>query len=340
MSQTFASVKKELLPNLAARKVFGLIRDEMSLVEAEFERQARSNIQVIDYLGEYLRSSGGKRVRPALLILAAHAVGGKGSNDNVIRLATVMEMLHTATLVHDDIIDNADLRRSRTTVNARFGNHAAVLMGDWLYMSAFETSLKERSLEILDILTRLTRKMTEGELIQLTTVGDVRISEARYFDILERKTAFLFAGCCEIGAILGGADREEQSAMRNYGMNLGIAFQLADDLLDFTSDQTALGKAAAADLLEGKLTLPLIKLAQADPAFVPELEAIMLKGAYDDAFRETLMSKLKHHNLLDETRSVANSYADTARKKLEILSRSAYRDALDEIPNFVIERNS
>ena len=119
-------------------------------------------------------------------------------------------------------------------------------------MSAFETSLKERSLEILDILTRLTRKMTEGELIQLSTVGDVRISEARYFDILERKTAFLFAGCCEIGAILGGANRDEQSAMRDYGMNLGIAFQLADDLLDFTSDQTALGKAAAADLLEGE----------------------------------------------------------------------------------------
>lgn len=338
--QSFATAKKELLPNLAARKIFGLIRDEMSLVEAEFERQARSNIQVIDYLGEYLRSSGGKRVRPALLILAAYAVGGKGSDENVIRLATVMEMLHTATLVHDDIIDNADLRRSRATVNSRFGDHAAVLMGDWLYMSAFETSLKERSLEILDILTRLTRKMTEGELIQLTTIGDVSISEARYFDILERKTAFLFSGCCEIGAILGGADKEEQAAMRDYGMNLGIAFQLADDLLDFTADETALGKAAAADLLEGKLTLPLIKLVRAEPALQPEIEATMLKGAYDDSFRASLMNKLKHHDLLLETRSVANSYADTARKKLEILSRSAYRDALDEIPNFVIERNN
>lgn len=338
--QTFATVKKELLPNLAARKIFGLIRDEMSLVEVEFERQAKSNVQVIDYLAEYLRSSGGKRVRPALLILAAYAVGGKGSDDNVIRLATVMEMLHTATLVHDDIIDNADLRRNRPTVNARFGNHAAVLMGDWLYMSAFETSLQERSLEILDILTRLTRKMTEGELIQLTTVGDVTISEARYYDILERKTAFLFSGCCEIGAILGGADAEEQAAMRDYGMNLGIAFQLADDLLDFTADQTSLGKAAAADLLEGKLTLPLIKLAKAEPAFVPAIESIMLKGAYDDSFRKTMMSKLKHHDLLTETRSTANSYANAARKKLEILSRNAYREALDDIPNFVIERNS
>ena len=340
MAHTFATVKKELLPNLAARKIFGLIRDEMSLVEAEFDRQAKSNIQVIDYLGEYLRSSGGKRVRPALLILAAYAVGGKGSSDSVIRLATVMEMLHTATLVHDDIIDNADLRRSRATINARFGNHAAVLMGDWLYMSAFETSLQERSLEILDILTRLTRKMTEGELIQLTTVGDVNITEEKYFDILERKTAFLFSGCCEIGAILGGADRKAQSAMAEYGMSLGIAFQLADDLLDFTSEEKVLGKAAAADLLEGKLTLPLIKLLTIDPSFKPELEAIMLKGEYDNDFRLRLVHKLESHDILSETRSVANSYANDARKKLEILSRSAYCEALDEIPNFVIERNS
>jgi len=338
--QTFATVKKELIPGQAARKIFGLVRDEMSLVEAEFERQARSNIQVIDYLGDYLRSSGGKRVRPALLILANYAVGGKGSDDSVIRLATVMEMLHTATLVHDDIIDNADLRRNRTTINARFGNHAAVLMGDWLYMSAFETALRERSLEILDILTRLTRKMTEGEIIQLTTVGDVEITEKRYFDILTRKTAFLFSGCCEIGAILGNASKEGQLAMREYGMNLGIAFQLADDLLDFTSDQTALGKAAAADLLEGKLTLPLIKLIESDVSVKSELEEIMLNGAYSANFRSRLMQKLNARGIISEVRATANSYASAARKSLEILSRSAYREALDEIPNFVIDRNS
>ncbi len=234
--QTFATSKKELLPETSARKIFGLIRDELALVEAEFERQARSNIQVINYLGDYLRSSGGKRVRPALLILASHAVGGKGTDDNVIRLATVMEMLHTATLVHDDIIDNADLRRNRASVNARFGNQTAVLMGDWLYMTAFETSLRERSLEILDILTRLTRKMTEGELIQLTMIGRLDITEADYFDILKRKTAYLFSACGEIGAILAGATLAQQHAMRDYGMELGIAFQLADDILDLTSE--------------------------------------------------------------------------------------------------------
>ncbi len=339
--QTFAAtVKSELMPQTAARKIFGLIKAEMSLVEEEFERQARSNIQVIDYLGDYLRASGGKRVRPALLILANYAVGGDAGSENVIRLATVMEMLHTATLVHDDIIDNADLRRSRASVNAKFGNHAAVLMGDWLYMSAFETSLKERSLEILDILTRLTRKMTEGELIQLTTIGNVNITEDEYFDILKRKTAFLFSACCEIGAILGNASFERQKAMRDYGMNLGIAFQIADDLLDFTSDQESLGKAAAADLLEGKITLPLILLVRDEPAIADRLEAILNDGEYGDEERNYLSERMDLHGTLPQVREIANSYADQARKNLDVFAKTEYRNALDEIPNFVIARNS
>jgi octaprenyl-diphosphate synthase len=338
--QTFAAIKKDLLPQEAARRIFSLIKSEMALVEAEFERQASSNVQVINYLGEYIRQSGGKRVRPALLVLATHAVGGNGAGDNSIRMATVMEMLHTATLVHDDIIDNADTRRSRASVNARFGNQAAVLMGDWLYMSGFETSLKERSLEILDILTRLTRKMTEGELIQLTMIGNTSITRDEYFDILRRKTAFLFSGCGEIGAILGGANHQEQIALREYGMNLGIAFQLADDLLDFTADEHALGKAAGADLLEGKITLPLILLQETHPAIRPELERIMYDGVYNDGSRELISAKLAEHGTLSEIREIARSFAVGARKNLDILRESEYRSALDEIPNFVIDRNS
>ena len=338
--QTFAQLKEELLPHMASRRIFGLIRSEMSLVEAEFESQARSNVQVINYLGDYLRASGGKRVRPALLILANYAVGGTGEGDNVIRLATVMEMLHTATLVHDDIIDNADIRRSRASVNARFGNQAAVLMGDWLYMSAFETSLQERSLAILDILTRLTRKMTEGELIQLTMIGNSEIKQDQYFDILRRKTAYLFAGCTEIGAILGGAEPEVQAALRDYGMNLGIAFQLADDLLDFTSTEDALGKAAGADLLEGKITLPLISLLNSEPELKPMLEEIMFDGSYGESSREFLSAKLDEHKTLDKIRLTALSYAEKARKNLEVLPKTEYCSALDEIPSFVIGRNS
>ena len=338
--QTFVATKKELLPQNAARKVFSLIKSEMALVEAEFERQASSNVQVINYLGDYLRQSGGKRVRPALLVLSAYVVGGEGSSDSAIRLATVMEMLHTATLVHDDIIDNADVRRSRASVNARFGNQAAVLLGDWLYMSAFETSLKERSLEILDILTRLTRKMTEGELIQLTMIGNTAITRDEYFDILRRKTAYLFSACAEIGAIIGGAGHDQQVALRDYGMNLGIAFQLADDLLDFTADERSLGKAAGADLLEGKITLPLILLQESRPDVRGELEQIMFDGVYDDVSRRSISAKLLEHGTFDSIREIALSFAVAARKNLDILSETEYRFALDEIPNFVIDRNN
>jgi octaprenyl-diphosphate synthase len=338
--QTFAAIKKESLPNVAAKKIFDLIKPEMSMVEAEYERQAASNIQVINFLGDYLRASGGKRVRPALLVLATHSVGGDGRSENAIRLATVMEMLHTATLVHDDIIDNAGLRRSRESVNARFGNQAAVLMGDWLYMSAFETSLKERSLAILDILTRLTRKMTEGELIQLTMIGNASITEDEYFDILKRKTAYLFSGCCEIGAILGGADAVTQGAMRDYGMNLGIAFQLADDLLDFTANESVLGKAAGADLLEGKITLPLIYLQRDEPQIKAMLEQIMHDGVYDDDVRGAIMDKLEAHQTLENIRNKALTFAAAARKNLEVLPQTEYSLALDGIPSYVIERNS
>lgn len=338
--QFFATKKKELLPNDAARKIFGLVKNELALVEAEFERQVSSNIQVVNYLGDYLRSSGGKRVRPALLILSARAASGRGPGENVIRLATVMEMLHTATLVHDDIIDNADLRRNRPSVNARFGNQAAVLMGDWLYMTAFETSLRERSLEILDILTRLTRKMTEGEIIQLTTIGNIEITKDEYFDILRRKTAFLMSGCCEIGAILGGAAPEQQMALREYGMALGIAFQIADDLLDVTSDSGSLGKAAGADLLEGKVTLPLLLLIEKDPSISTLLREIMLEGVYPNGSRETIAARMSELGVLNETRLVAIEYAEKARKNLEVLPDSEYRNALDAIPGYVIDRSN
>lgn len=336
----FTAATKEFLPTDTAGRIFGLIRDELSLVEAEFERQVDSNVQVINYLGEYLRSSGGKRVRPALLMLATYAAGGSGNNESVIRLATVMEMLHTATLVHDDIIDNADLRRNRESVNARFGNQTAVLMGDWLYMSAFESSLRQRSLEILDILTRLTRKMTEGELIQLTTIGKTEIGKDEYFDILRRKTAYLFSACCEIGAILARSDRKTQAALAEFGLNLGVAFQLADDMLDFTSERSALGKAAGADLIEGKVTLPLILLQERDPAITHLLEAVMLDGAYSDETWNEISENLKLHGILEEVRHRAGEFAAMARKNLEVLPVSEYSLALDAIPQYVIERHN
>ena len=327
-------------PQAAAARIFSLIAAELASVEEEFERQARSNIQVIAYIGDYLRASGGKRVRPALTILSTYAAGGTGAQPNVIRLATVMEFLHTATLVHDDIIDNAETRRNRPSINSRFGNQTAVLMGDWLYMSAFEASLAERSLPVLDILTAVTRRMTEGELLQLTTLGSCDVTEEQYFDILMRKTAYLFSACCEIGAMLGaGGDAETQLALRNYGMNLGAAFQLVDDLLDFTATDDVLGKAAGVDLLEGKLTLPLIYLLETERDRRAAIQAVMREGSYESISRASLMRAAEESGAIERARRRANDFATAAGKSLDVLPHTKYRDALSSIPTFILERD-
>jgi octaprenyl-diphosphate synthase len=324
---------------LSARRIFSLIGSELDQVETEFERQARSNVQVIAYIGDYLRRSGGKRVRPALTILANYAVGGDGARYNSIRMATVMEFLHTATLVHDDIIDEAETRRNRPTVNALYGNETAVLMGDWLYMSAFETSLAERSLPILDILTRVTRKMTEGELLQLTLLGRGDISEAQYLDVLQRKTAYLFSACCEVGSILGNATEDQHAALRDYGLNLGTAFQLIDDMLDFTSTDEALGKAAGVDLLGGKVTLPLIYLMKTDPDAQGMVETVLREGSYDSVQREDLLSAVTRNGGLEQAKARADQFAEAARSVLDGLPDSDYLEALRAIPTYVLERD-
>ncbi|HEY4424515.1 MAG TPA: polyprenyl synthetase family protein [Pyrinomonadaceae bacterium] len=324
---------------ISARRIFSVIANELMQVELEFERQARSNVQVIDYLGEYLRASGGKRVRPALTILSNYAVGGDGSRYNSIRMATVMEFLHTATLVHDDIIDKADTRRKRPTVNALYGNETAVLMGDWLYMSAFETSLAERSLPVLDILTSVTRKMTEGEILQLTLLGEADVSEAQYFDVLKRKTAYLFSASCEIGSILGGASEKQQTALRDYGLYLGTAFQLIDDLLDFTSSEEALGKAAGADLLGGKVTLPLIYLRDTEPNARAMVETVLREGKYSSVKPQDLLDAIVRSGALEQARARANEYAESACTALDVLPDSDYCESLRALPTYILNRD-
>jgi octaprenyl-diphosphate synthase len=324
---------------MTAKRIFDSISTELMLVEEEFERQARSNIQVIAYLGEYLRGSGGKRVRPALTILSNYAVGGNGANYSSIRMATVMEFLHTATLVHDDVIDKAETRRNRPSINSEFGNQTAVLMGDWLYMSAFETSLAERSLPVLDILTAVTRKMTEGELLQLTLLGRTDVSEEQYFDVIARKTAYLFSACCEIGAVLGGADTRTQNMLRDYGMNLGIAFQLVDDLLDFTSSEGILGKPAGADLLEGKVSLPLIFLLQRAPEMRSAVQTVINEASYQGFSRAALLEALERTGALQLALQRAIEYASAALGALDGLADTPYAQVLSSIPTYIVERD-
>lgn len=332
-------------PALLAERLLGLIATDLAAVETELTAQARSHLQVVHYLGDYLRAAGGKRIRPALTILAHHALGGGESthdqdHEALIRMAAVMEFLHTATLVHDDIIDNAETRRGQASLNARFGNQTSVLMGDWLYMSAFETSLTVRSWAILDILTRVTRLMTEGELLQLTLLGRTEVAETDYFAVLQRKTAYLFSACCEIGAILAGAGSIEQEALREYGLQLGTAFQLVDDILDCTVTADSLGKAAGADLLEGKLTLPLIYLLEAAPQHRAALQRIIWEGNYAAWSRDSLRAALSVSGAEVRARDRAQEAAALALAALDVLPPTPYQATLRALPEYVLARRS
>ncbi len=321
-----------------AGRIFGLIAREMQLVEEEFERQARSNIQIVAHIGQYLHQTGGKRVRPALVVLAAK-VFGEEVDHSVIRMATVMEFLHTATLVHDDVIDGADVRRGRRAVSSQWGNETAVLMGDWLYMSAFETALRERNLDILDALTEATRKMTEGELIQLTLIGNTRITEEQHLEIVTRKTAYLFSASCRVGGIMRDGTTEERKALADYGLNLGIAFQLVDDLLDFTSNVEKLGKPVLSDLREGKVTLPLIRLLRSHPQYISQVRAAMEEPPGETVRAKEVLAILAECGELEKAREEAYSYAARAQEVLKIFPDNQYRRALTDIAQYIIERD-
>jgi octaprenyl-diphosphate synthase len=321
-----------------AERIFRMIQPEMAAVEEEFERQARSNIQIIAHIGKYLHQTGGKRVRPALLILSSK-VFEEEVDESVIRMATVMEFLHTATLVHDDIIDGAEMRRGRQAVSSQWGNDTAVLMGDWLYMSAFETALQERNLEILDSLTEATRKMTEGELIQLTLIDNMRITEEQHLEIVSRKTGHLFSASCRVGAILRNASQEERRALADYGLNLGIAFQLVDDLLDFTSNVKKLGKPVLSDLREGKVTLPLIHLLKNHPHCASAVRAAMEEPAGETRRAEDVLAMLDKYGELDRARNEAYAFVTRAQEALRIFPDNQYRRALNEIAQYIVERD-
>ena len=230
------------------QEIFKLVEEGLAEVERELERHSHSNVQLVDRISRYIQDSGGKRIRPALLLLTSQMCGYQGPV--VYRLGAVVEMIHAATLVHDDIIDDAKVRRGRPSVNAQWGNEITVLMGDWLYMTAFHLALRERHFKILDILTEVTRKMIEGELIQQELNGSMDVTEEQHLDISMRKTAFLFSACAQIGGILSSVSEQHQEYLDRYGLNIGIAFQMVDDVLDFTSTESTLGKPVVSDLKE------------------------------------------------------------------------------------------
>jgi len=319
-------------------KVYKLVESGLVRVEEELARQSSSNIQLVDAIGRYIHISGGKRIRPALLLLSAQMCGYEGPV--CYRLGAVVELIHSATLVHDDIIDDAKVRRGRASVNAQWGNEITVLMGDWLYMTSFNLAIGERHFRILDILTDVTRKMIEGELIQLTLNGNPDVTEEQHLDITKRKTAYLFSACTQIGGILGSVDEEQQELLRLYGLNIGIAFQMVDDVLDFTSDENTLGKPVGSDLKEGKLTLPLIYLMrEGEPRHRDMVRGVLRDDCAGSRLREAVLAAVREYRTADRVLEKAHEYAHQAKEYLAGFPSSPARDALLCIPDYIVERD-
>jgi octaprenyl-diphosphate synthase len=319
-------------------QIFEPIRDDLEAVEREFVRHIQSRVALIPEMGRYIQKSGGKRVRPAVLLMAARLAGYQG--DRAVLYASVVEFIHTATLVHDDIIDGADLRRGRLAVHSRWGNDITVLLGDYLYIKSMAMALTQDSLEIIRLLCDVTLRMIEGELYQLTKTGDVDIEEEEHFEIIRRKTAFLFGGCAQIGGLLGGVAAERESALREYGFNLGVAFQLVDDLLDYTADQTALGKPVGGDLREGKVTLPIIFLLRrgGDEADRLIRTVVQERSVSQDQWRE-ILRLLREHRVIDTAYERAVEYANRAKGCLSAFPPGRERDALMALPDYVLARD-
>ena len=307
-------------------------------MEQELHRQSSSNIQLVDRIGRYIHDSGGKRLRPAMLLLSAQMCGFEGPA--CYRLGAVVEMVHSATLVHDDIIDDAKVRRGRASVNANWGNEITVLMGDWLYMTSFQLALGERHFRILDILADVTRKMTEGELIQLSVSGDPDVTEEQYMDISMRKTAYLFSACTQMGGILGSVSAEQEEALRLYGLHVGMAFQMVDDVLDITSTESTLGKPVCSDLKEGKLTLPLIYLMRdGRPEDRELIRKIIREDGFGGAHRDKVLDLVRAYRTADQVLGKASEYAGAAKKCLDHFPSCQARDALLAIPEYIVERD-
>jgi len=319
-------------------QLFEPIRDELDAVEKAYVNHIQSGVEVIPQMARYIQASGGKRVRPALLLMASRLSGYQG--DRAVLYASVVEFIHTATLVHDDIIDDSDLRRGRLAAHSRWGNEITVLLGDYLYIKSMGMALTHDSIDIVRLLCDVTLRMIEGELYQLTKAGDVDISEDEHLEIIRRKTAFLFGGSAEIGCMLGTTDREQRLALREYGFNLGVAFQLVDDLLDFTADQTALGKPVGGDLREGKVTLAAIRLMQNDSGRASELirAAVNDRDISLEAWQE-LSDLLREHHAIDYAYDKAVEYATAAKQYLDVFPVSAERDALLALPDYVLTRD-
>ncbi len=324
-------------PIATAKEVFDLLHDDLTAIEREFARQSQSEVEVVTDIARYLMSGGGKRIRPLLLLLSARALGC--TNKSRIRLGAVVEMLHTATLVHDDIIDDASIRRGRPSSNTTWGSSKCVLAGDWLYMQSFRHALEERNFRVLDLLIELTQQMVEGELLQMQKLGRL-INEEEYFDLIDRKTAGLFRVSMQLGAVVSTASDQTQARMGEYGRNLGLAFQIVDDVLDLTATEEVLGKPVASDLREGKATLAVINaLERGTGADREAIHTVLADRSFVRVSHSQILEVLHRHGSIAYAMDTACAYAEAARLSIADLPDTDAKRALLWVPGFVTSRD-
>ena len=327
--------------DLTAREIFDLIQDELEQVEKKITAESVASVDAVTAIGQYLQSSGGKRLRPALLLLAARLTSPDGNGSSTaVELGAVVELIHTATLLHDDVIDGAETRRGRPSTNVKWGNHTCVLAGDWLYMQAFQIALRERQFQILDLLIGLTQIMVEGELLQLERLGRIDVTEADCMELVDRKTARLFSVCARLGALAGHGGTRTEEKLGEYAWNLGMAFQLVDDVLDFTAREQTLGKPVGGDLREGKVTLPLVYALER--ATAPEqrlVETVLRQRSYEEAPFTGILALLDKYQGIERVKERAQAFTDKARAIINEFPESPYQRALLAVTDLVTERD-
>ena len=323
-------------PALALPAIQELTADDMAAVNALIRRRLASDVVLVNLIGEHIIAAGGKRLRPMLVLLAARALGYRGDDHH--QLAAIIEFIHTATLLHDDVVDESDLRRGRKTANALWGNAPSVLVGDFLYSRSFQLMVELDSTEIMRVLANTTNAIAEGEVLQLLHVRNPDTDEAAYLQVIERKTAVLFAAATRLGALLAGADAKTQQALHDYGLQLGFAFQIADDVLDYTADADSLGKNLGDDLAEGKATLPLIHaLTRTDPETRTQMQAAVRSGDIDAM--PMILQAIRATGGLDYSAAKAREHAKRAEAALRGLPDSPWLAALHGLARYAIERD-
>ncbi len=322
---------------MTAQRIYDTVADDFSAVNDLIIKQLSSDVPLVEKIAQYIIESGGKRLRPLLVLLSSRAAGGPRGDHH--KLAAVIEFLHTATLLHDDVVDTSDMRRGRSTANARWGNAPSVLVGDFLYARAFEMMVELGSLPVMQVLSRATTVIAEGEVLQLMNVKNPDVSEAQYMEVIHNKTAMLFEAASHTGALLAGAPPEQEQALKDYGKHLGLAFQLVDDALDYTGDAEAMGKNVGDDLAEGKATLPLIyAMTNSSDEQRQLIRNAIRKGGLDDLPR--ILEIVNGSGALEYTLGKAREQAALAKACASKLPASEHTAALELLADVAVDRMS